>query len=466
MRIVAVVVVGIVALRASTAQATMFNVGLASSTGQFVNGQPETYGQTADPTDVDLAPGVPKTDFVVNQFSGFQPMDVYPYAPGASLTFTQTLTVNGVSTMAIRTLTLVEESNDHCTLLQSLSAASLTVDLGAAGRVTLDLPASSTLAYPCDNGVPDGTIFIVVPGLFVNVTATVLDDFTSYAVKPAKGASKLAPFGPLTLADEFGSADYDVTKLLALDAPAGVNGADTFDDTTHLARYALKRRKTSPKFQKIVDLPITTECGDLAVTLAKPESLLVPVDKSLTPPPPAVPDPATSLVDHFLCYAAKAQKKRSDGSLAATLPKKMQIGTSDQFEQRIFDVKKLTRVCAPVAKSGSPVNLKTGAPKAITPATVRSPASHLVCYQVKPSKVSIAQTACGPVDPKGKGAKLDPPQPKHQKVSGLVVNGQLGSATLDTVKELELCVPLTAEFNLCGRGARACLRGSALRADP
>jgi len=192
------------------------------------------------------------------------------------------------------------------------------------------------------------------------------------------------------------------------------------------------------------------------VTLAKPESLLVPVDKSLTPPPPAVPDPATSLVDHFLCYAAKPQKR---------LPKKMPIGTSDQFEQRIFDVKKLTRVCAPVAKSGSPVNLKTGAPKAITPATVRSPASHLVCYQVKPAKASIAQTACGPVDPKDKGAKLDPPQPKHQKVPGLVINGQLGSATLDTVKELELCVPLTAEFNICGRGARACLRGSALWAD-
>jgi len=251
MRIVAVVVVGIVALCASTAQATMFNVGLVSSTGQFLNGQPETYGRTA----------------------------------------------------------------------------------------------SSTLAYPCDDGVPDGTIFIVVPDLFVNVTATALDDFTSYAVKPSKGASKLAPFGPLTLSDEFGSADYDVTKLLALDAPADVNGADTFDDTTHLARYALKRRKTSPKFQKIVDLPITTECGDLAVTLAKPESLLVPVDKSLTSPPPAVPDPATSLVDHFLCYAAKAQKKRTDGTVAATLPKKMQIGTSDPSSRRRCAARTGARAC-------------------------------------------------------------------------------------------------------------------------
>ncbi|HEY2388475.1 MAG TPA: hypothetical protein VGK30_16080 [Candidatus Binatia bacterium] len=458
------VIAGIVVLFAGATQATMFNVGLASGSAQFLNGQPETYGQTADPSDVDLAPGVP-ADFVVNQFTNFHPMDVYPYSPGASLTFTQTLTVNGVPTTALRTLTLVEESSDHCTLVQSLSALSMTVDLGAAGRVTIDLPASSILAYPCDNGVPDGSIFVVVPGLFVHLTATVLDDFTSYAIKTAKGASKLAPFGPVTLADDFGSADYDVTKLLALDTPAGVNGAATFDGTTHLARYALKRRKTFGKFQKIVDLPITTECGNLAVTLAKPESLLVPVGKSLTPPPPAVPDPQTSLVDHFLCYAAKLQKKRTDGSVAATLPKKMQVGTADQFETRIFDVKKLTRVCAPVAKSGSPVDLKTGNPKAITPTTVRSPASHLVCYQVKPAKASIAQTACGPVAPKDKGAKIDPPQPKHQKVSGLVINGQLGSATLDTVKELELCVPLTAEFSSCGR-ARACLRGSALRADP
>jgi len=41
--------------------------------------------------------------------------------------------------------------------------------------------------------------------------------------------------------------------------------------------------------------------------------------------------------------------------------------------------------------------------------------------------------------------QLVPAPPKHQPVP-VLVNGHLGGAALDTVKELELCVPLAAEF--------------------
>jgi len=444
MRIIRLMVVGVVVLAAGVAHATMFHVGLSSGTAQFPGKTAAAFGQSVDPTDIDLSAGVPH-DFPVNQFTNFITTDVFPYSPGASVTFTQTFSVNDVPTTATRTLTLVQAENDHCSLLQSLSPLRMTVDLGNSGRVTIDLSTPPTLAIHCTNGVPDGPVFTVIPGTTVSLTASVLAAFTSYKVKPTKGTTKLAPFGPLSLNDEFGGGDYDVTALVALDAPASVNGAGTFDPATHLARYALKRRKAFGKFPKIVDLPLTSECGGVVVTVTKPESLLVPVNKSLTASPPAVPDPQVSKVDHFLCYAAKTQKKRSDGTLAATLPKKMQLTAADQFETRVYDVKKLTRLCLPVDKSGSPAVLKTGDPVPITPASIRNPASHLVCYQVKPAKVTIPQTSCGPVDPKDKGTKIDPPPAKHQPVS-VVVNGQLGAASLDTVKELELCVPLAAEF--------------------
>lgn len=80
----------------------------------------------------------------------------------------------------------------------------------------------------------------------------------------------------------------------------------------------------------------------------------------------------------------------------------------------------------------------------ITPTAIRHPLSNLVCYQAKPAKSTIAQTDCGPVDPKDKGTKIVPKPAKHEKRIGVLMNGQLGAATIGTAKELELCVPLTA----------------------
>jgi hypothetical protein len=43
-----------------------------------------------------------------------------------------------------------------------------------------------------------------------------------------------------------------------------------------------------------------------------------------------------------------------------------------------------------------------------------------------------------------RGTKIIPKQPKHQKRTGVQVNGPLGAATLTTAKEIEPPIPSTA----------------------
>jgi len=256
-----------------------------------------------------------------------------------------------------------------------------------------------------------------------------LDHFTLYKVKGSKSAPKLAAFGPVTLTDALGTADYDVTKLPALAIPADKNGEGRADPTTSLAQYVVKRRKGAAKFQKIANVATTNQCGALTLTLTKPESLLVPVARETSPF-----DPLTAEVDHLLCYKVKAQTKPAKGT---------QVDVADDFQTRRYDLKKPTRLCVPVATAGTPT-VKDGTPIAFAPTARRHPAGHLVCYQAKAASKTIAQNGCGAVDPKSKGTKIAPKQPKHEKRLGVAINGPLGPATLDTAKEVELCLPSTA----------------------
>lgn len=256
-----------------------------------------------------------------------------------------------------------------------------------------------------------------------------LDHFVFYKVKGSAAAPKLAAFGPVTLTDALGAADYDVTKLPALGLPADKNAEGRADATTALAQYAVKRRKGAPKFQKIANVATTNQCGALTLTLTKPESLLVPVKRQTDPF-----DPLTAEVDHLLCYKAKAATKLAKGT---------QVDVVDEFQTRRYDLKKPTRLCVPVATAGTPIT-KAGTAVAFTATARRHPAGHLVCYQAKAASKTIAQNGCGPVDPKSKGTKIVPKQPKHAKQLGVAINGPLGPATLDTAKEVELCIPSTA----------------------
>lgn len=256
-----------------------------------------------------------------------------------------------------------------------------------------------------------------------------LDHFVFYKVKGSAAAPKRVAFGPVTLTDGLGAADYDVTKLPALGLPADKNAEGRADATTALAQYTVKRRKGAPKFQKIANVATTNQCGALSLTLAKPESLLVPVHRQTEPF-----DPLTAEVDHLLCYKAKAATKLAKGT---------QVDVVDDFQTRRYDLKKPTRLCVPVATAGTPTT-KAGTGVPFTAIARRHPAGHLVCYQAKAASKTIAQNGCGPLDATGKGTKIAPKQPKHVKQLGVAINGPLGPATLDTAKEVELCIPSTA----------------------
>jgi hypothetical protein len=214
------------------------------------------------------------------------------------------------------------------------------------------------------------------------------------------------------------------------------------DAQTHLADYALKVRKGRAKFRALPDVRVENPCGDLVVTLKKPQHLLMPA--LVDPPAPGLPPTAESHeVADFRCYSVQVQRKRSDGTPLAPFPKGIQLDVDDGIESHRYDLKKLTRLCYPVAESGAPAVLKTGVPIPFTPAALRHATVHLACYQAKPATKRIAQQGCGPLDPKDKGTKIVPAPPKHQPRRGLRVASQLGSTMLDTVKDLEVCIPST-----------------------
>lgn len=277
-----------------------------------------------------------------------------------------------------------------------------------------------------------------------------LDHFTLYKGKATKGATKFVRFGPVLLSDQFGATSYDVTKPAQIGLPSDKNGEGVNDDVTHLEEYAVKPVKGSPPFPGLSDVQVANQCNDLLLEVGKPVSLLVPTAKSLTAPVTA-PNPASHELDHFLCYQAKAQAKLADGTKLPKFPAGIQVDVSDQFQTRRYDLKKITKLCNPVAKSGDPVLLAgpdTGAPKPIAPATIRHPDDRLVCYAATIAKKRIEQSGCGPADPADRGTPIEPAQAKHAKVTGLYVANQFGTERLDTVKQTELCIPSTIESPL------------------
>ncbi|MCC6767146.1 MAG: hypothetical protein IT293_21035 [Deltaproteobacteria bacterium] len=94
---------------------------------------------------------------------------------------------------------------------------------------------------------------------------------------------------------------------------------------------------------KRTGVQVTTALHTIALDLGmKPELLLVPTAKSLSPnPAPTPPNSFDHGVDHFLCYKAKLAKGQPK------LPKDLQISFADQFTRpvrRLF-VSKPTRLC-------------------------------------------------------------------------------------------------------------------------
>lgn len=276
-----------------------------------------------------------------------------------------------------------------------------------------------------------------------------LDHFLLYKTKTSKGAPRFVRFGSVVLSDAFQSdASYQVTKPVKLGLPADKNGEGVSDPDTHREEYLVRPVKGGPVFAKRSDVRVVNQCNDLLLEVVKPVSLLVPTSKSLTDPVTA-PDPVHHNLEHFLCYQAKPQAKLADGTKLPKFPKGMQVEVADQFQTRLYDLVRITKLCNPVDKAGTPTLLagpNKGEAKPIAPATRVADEPHLVCYQARVARKAIAQgMGCGPATPGDTGTTIVPAQPKHAPVTGLFVANQFGAERLDTVTEAELCIPSSVD---------------------
>jgi hypothetical protein len=206
-----------------------------------------------------------------------------------------------------------------------------------------------------------------------------------------------------------------------------VNGETLRSLPTSVAGYAVKTAKGAAKFHKRGQ-HVVSACSDATVSVTKPSTLLVPsLTSSQTPP-------TDNLVDHYLCYAAKAKGAIAKNAQADVVDAR---GTTTRW-----DLKKLSLVCNPVDKSGTPTLLAGPDKKQafpITPASVRTPDVHLLCYEAKLAKKNIPQTGCGPTNPKDKGTKIKQGKPASQ--GGIATANQFGTRSLDTKKATLLCLP-------------------------
>ncbi|MBI4902479.1 MAG: hypothetical protein HY820_02510 [Acidobacteria bacterium] len=124
------------------------------------------------PMTIDLTPNVEATFFYQNYTNKFYPGGGPPHS-GASTTVVQTVTVNGVSVSVTRTVTLVAlapVAGHNCSNFVSSPQVTVTVDLGASGKVDVVLPQISLAGEDCNNNTVLARGIVVVPG----VTARIL----------------------------------------------------------------------------------------------------------------------------------------------------------------------------------------------------------------------------------------------------------------------------------------------------
>jgi cysteine-rich repeat protein len=259
-----------------------------------------------------------------------------------------------------------------------------------------------------------------------------------------------APFGPISLEDQFGLRRWNVIRPTHLGLPADKNGEGIGDDRTHLTEFKITSVDGLGDFEPRRHVRILNQCNDLFVRVGRPKGLLVPSHKALGEPAPPL---LAENRDHYLCYAAKVEKKRADGSPAPEFRAGTQVEVVDQFQSRRYDLKSITRLCNPVRKSGVPFFLAgpdRGRPAPITPADVKDPGGHLVCYRAEPADRFIVQEGCGPRVPRLSG-RIEPPQPPHEPVENLHISNQFGEQELRSRWEVELCIPSLKDPE-CGDG--------------
>ena len=231
------------------------------------------------------------------------------------------------------------------------------------------------------------------------------DHYLGYDAKRPKDEPKFEKF-TVELSDQFEMepTEYTVEKPDRLYNPVQKTHDGTTTDITdfesHYVGYKIKTPKGDPKFEKVTDVLVQNQFGDIIVDVKKPKLLLVPSAKSHTD---EFLDVLDNPVNHYKCYDVKVTKHTPKF-------KKLVVTLYDpNFEiKQEFEVKKPKHLCTPVQKT-----LEDGS---VTP--IEDPVNHLMCYDVKKLK----------------------DDPKFEKLS-VFTNNQFGPEDLEVKKVNQLCLP-------------------------
>ena len=239
------------------------------------------------------------------------------------------------------------------------------------------------------------------------------DHYLAYDVKETKHTDKFEKI-TVELSDQFETgASYTVEKPHHLYNPVQKthdgSTTDITDDDSHYVGYKIKTPKGESKFEKVTNVLVQNQFGDIIVDVKKPKLLLVPSAKDHFTTPDPLDLPIT--VNHFKCYDVKESKdtpKFVKRIISVFDPNFDSPGDLPQD----FEVKKPKMLCNPVEKQ---VDNADGTVE-ITP--IQNPENHLMCYDIKKLK----------------------DDPKFEKIS-VFTNNQFGPEQLDVKKEKLLCVP-------------------------
>lgn len=310
------------------------------------------------------------------------------------------------------------------------------------GVLQVDSAATITATYEdLDDGSGGGMAF-------VSQTATTLctDAYVVFKGRRVAGAPRFYGFAPLQLADALRTVGAKVQRLGRLAAPAADADVGTSDPAIHLREYRVRDAAGEPKFTRTRDVRVRNHCGEVFLDLRRAESVLAPAAVGIDGPVD-VPLAEGHGVDPFVCYKASAQRRLTDGTKVAGVPKGTQLTLVDSLNgalPRRYDVKKVSRLCRPGGLGGAPLYTagpQRGQLKDVAPVVARRPAESLVCYVVRLARKAIEQDGCGPLDPQDRGTTIVPAQAAHARVIGLHAADGFGTSRTTTTKEAEVCVP-------------------------
>jgi hypothetical protein len=264
------------------------------------------------------------------------------------------------------------------------------------------------------NGLGDGWIVKLATGSSI---AGAPDD--PYLCYRARSTPRFDALPSVSLADAFESVAFEVSKrgLLCNPAAIGHEGAERAD--VHLLDYRIRRAGNAAKHVRQTGVVVRSALGTHSYDTVKEAGLLVPSSTSSAGPV----DPLVSGlhdVDRYKCYKVKPTKG------VPRLDKRTTLEVGDEFGVRaVHQMIRGTRLCLAADEDGRGIKRPTG---------------HLMCHRAR----------------RAKG------EPAHAVVVGLHANNEIelgnapGTAVLDTIKEMELCLPAvlgTEPTPTCGDGA-------------